>query len=120
VCVPDWYDTGDLAEVDQAGYYRILGRSKDQINVRGIKLNPASLESQLLAAIDGVDQCVIFGQDSVKCLYTGAVDEKIIVDFLASLGSHCKPKLLRRVTEIPVADSGKISRTWLNSYYSNA
>jgi acyl-coenzyme A synthetase/AMP-(fatty) acid ligase len=33
VYVPGWYDTGDLADQDDAGYFRILGRSRDQINV---------------------------------------------------------------------------------------
>jgi acyl-coenzyme A synthetase/AMP-(fatty) acid ligase len=44
----EWFDTGDLAEQDEFGYYRILGRRVDQINVRGIKLNPVSLEKEIL------------------------------------------------------------------------
>jgi acyl-coenzyme A synthetase/AMP-(fatty) acid ligase len=120
VCADDWYDTGDLAEIDQDGYYRILGRSKDQINVRGIKLNPVSIESQLLATVSGVESCVIFGSNRIKCVYTGPADQKTIVNFLTSLGSHCRPALVQHVDFIPLSPSGKVSRAWLGQYYSNA
>jgi oxalate---CoA ligase len=114
VCTDDWYDTGDLAEQDSAGYYRIVGRSKDQLNIRGIKLNPASIEQQLLNAVPELNECVIFGKDRVKCLYVGNCEPKTITKFLTKLGSHCRPVLVKSVESIPVAPSGKISRNFLN------
>ena len=79
----NWYNTGDLAFVDNDGYYRILGRHRDQINVRGIKLNPVSLENQLTSAIADIGECVVFGSTSVKCLYTGNCDPIQIKQFFA-------------------------------------
>ena len=117
VFTPGWYDTGDLANCDDAGYYRILGRSKDQINVRGIKINPVSLEQQLKSNINNLNDCVIFGADVVKCLYTGDCDPQDIRNFLVSIGQHCWPRVLESVDQIPVSPSGKISRTWLNERY---
>jgi len=118
VCHTDWFDTGDLAEQDEAGYYRILGRSKDQINVRGIKLNPASLESQLRRAVPDIGDCVVFGSNAVKCLYTGTADTHTVRDFLVSLGQYCWPQLLQQVEHIPVSPPiGKVSRSWLNERY---
>lgn len=117
VCYEGWYDTGDLADQDEMGYYRILGRSRDQINVKGSKLNPTSLEKQLLESIPGLTQCVIFGVDRVKCLYVGDCNPKDIKQFLLSLGKHCKPTVLEKVDIIPLSPSGKISRTLLNSLY---
>ena len=114
VCTDDWYDTGDLAEQDSAGYYRILGRSRDQINIRGIKLNPASLEQQLLSAIPELTNCVIFGQDQVKCLYVGNCDSTPIIKFLTDLAPYCRPSMIKAVDSIPVSPSGKISRSFLN------
>jgi oxalate---CoA ligase len=114
VVTPGWFNTGDLAEQDEAGYYRILGRSRDQINVRGIKVNPLSLEQQLINTIPGVDECVIFGQDRVKCLYIGDALPKDIITFLSNLGQHCRPTLVKSVDSFPVAASGKVSRTYLN------
>ena len=113
----DWYATGDLAEQDPAGYYKILGRSKDQITVKGIKLNPVSLETQLHSAISNLGDCVIFGTTFVKCLYTGSCDPEKIQNFLASLGQYCWPRVLEKVNSIPISPSGKISRSWLNNQY---
>ena len=118
ICHAGWFDTGDLADQDSAGYYRILGRSKDQINIRGVKINPASLERQLLATVPAVGDCAIFGSDTVKCLYTGNVDPAIIRDFLTSLGSYCRPQVLQKIDAIPVSPPvGKVSRSWLNERY---
>ena len=117
VAVDGWYNTGDLANCDDAGYYRILGRHRDQINVRGIKLNPVTIEAQLKSVVAGLDDCVIFGTDSVKCLYTGSCDPADIRNFLIGLGVHCRPVILEQVETIPVSPSGKISRTWLNKRF---
>jgi len=117
ICYNDWYDTGDLADQDEAGYYRILGRSRDQINVKGSKFNPVSLERQLLEAVPGLNQCVVFGVDKVKCLYIGDCDKDTIKTFLSSLGKHCKPSIIEQVDVIPLSPAGKISRALLNSLY---
>lgn len=118
VVTADWYNTGDLADQDDAGYYRILGRQRDQINVRGIKLNPVSLEKQLLESGLGVSECVIFGTDTVKCVYVGKCASSDITKFLISLGDYCRPKLVMSLDKIPVAASGKISRSHLESQFN--
>ena len=118
VFTPDWYNTGDLAEQDEKGYYRILGRSRDQISVRGIKINPVSIEQQLLKAVPGVDHCAIFGTDRVKCLYIGDASPNTIAQFLASLGTHCRPTLLSSVDTIPLSPAGKISRSYLDAQFN--
>jgi acyl-coenzyme A synthetase/AMP-(fatty) acid ligase len=117
VCVNDWFDTGDLAEQDERGYYKILGRSRDQIIIRGIKINPGSLEKQLLESVAGLTECAIFGTNTVKCLYVGECADTTINEFLKTLGSYCVPKFIRRVDAIPLSPSGKVSRTFLNSLY---
>jgi acyl-coenzyme A synthetase/AMP-(fatty) acid ligase len=117
VCTNDWFDTGDLAEQDESGYYKILGRSQDQINIRGVKVNPASLEKQLLESIIGLEKCVVFGTNSVKCLYIGQCSDKDIVNFLKTLGTYCVPKFIQQVDTIALTPAGKISRTLLNSLY---
>jgi acyl-coenzyme A synthetase/AMP-(fatty) acid ligase len=117
VCYENWFDTGDLADQDELGYYRILGRSRDQINVKGSKLNPVSLERQLLESISGLQQCVIFGTDYVKCLFVGDCDKDIIKTFLMSLGRHCKPIVLEQIDAIPLNSAGKISRALLDSLF---
>jgi acyl-coenzyme A synthetase/AMP-(fatty) acid ligase len=114
----DWYNTGDLASVDNDGYYTILGRHRDQINVRGIKLNPLSLENQLKLSITNIGECVIFGDTSVKCLYTGKCDPTEIKQFLNNLGPYCNPQVLEKIEAIPLSPSGKISRSWLEKTFN--
>ena len=112
-----WYGTGDLINRDEKGYYQILGRVKDQINIKGIKLNPLSLESQLKSAVPTVGECTIFGSNTVNCLYTGHCDTGTVSQFLTSLGRYCRPRLVQQVDTIPLSPSGKISRSWLNKKY---
>lgn len=113
---PGWFDTGDLAECDEDGYYRILGRSRDRINVRGIKVDPLSIENQLYNQFPELQECAIFGDSSLKCLYVGNLNEELIKKFLISMGQHLTPKYLCRVDEIPKNNSGKINRRDLEKF----
>lgn len=120
VFTDDWYDTGDLAEVDNEGYYKILGRSRDQINVRGVKVNPVSIESQITHNLAAVQECVVFGESRVKVIYKGDCDTATVTNFLSSLGSQCRPDFVKQVDAIPLSPTGKISRKWLLDFYSKA
>jgi len=113
-----WVDTGDLAEQDQKGYYHILGRSVDQLNIKGKKFNPLSLESQVLKHITTVKECVIFGNHELNCLYVGDCDPKEILTFLLSLDPYLRPAMLNKTDEIPLQHSGKISRSYLTKLFN--
>lgn len=113
----DWFDTQDLAEQDSKGYFKILGRAVDTINVRGVKFNPTSLEQQLLKNVKTVTECVIFGSNKVKCLYVGTAEHNEIKNFLAGLDVHCTPVLVERVDTIPLNSMGKVSRSMLDKEY---
>lgn len=112
-----WIDTGDLAEYDDKGYVRILGRHIDRINVRGYKIDPLSVERQLHDRFDQIE-CAVFGRDRLKCVYVGETDPKEISHFLSSLGSACRPKLVKKLNDIPKNSNGKISRSMLDSLFS--
>jgi acyl-CoA synthetase (AMP-forming)/AMP-acid ligase II len=55
-----WFRTGDLAKRDQDGYYWIVGRSKDAINVAGLKVFPSEIEGVLLSH-PAVEEVLVFG-----------------------------------------------------------
>ena len=112
-----WFDTGDLVERDVVGYYKILGRVQDRINVRGFKLNPLSLENQIHAMLPDLNELAIFGTDSVKCVYSGPYTDRQVADALNTLGQYCRPSLVKQLVEIPKNNAGKISRTLLSSIY---
>ena len=117
-CVSDWVDTGDLAQQDHKGYYKIIGRHLDQINIRGKKFNPASLESQLLKQFSGLQQCVIFGDYEINCLYVGDCEPDAIQKFLLTIDRYLRLNILQKVDKIPSNNPGKISRSYLNSLFN--
>jgi long-chain acyl-CoA synthetase len=79
-----WLDTGDVAELDELGNLKILGRSDDTIVLEnGYKIDPLGIE-QLICNIPGVRDCVLVanatsGYDAVllcdrNCEESGGAD----------------------------------------------
>ena len=61
---PGWFDTGDLARLDERGELWIVGRAKDTIALRGgEKVEPERVESALRAS-PYIAQAVLVGQDA--------------------------------------------------------
>ena len=67
--------TGDLGQMDEAGYLRIVGRMGEMIVLRnGEKLNAADLDREL-SALPGVREAAVFGYDGYPVLaYTPGED----------------------------------------------
>jgi malonyl-CoA/methylmalonyl-CoA synthetase len=114
----DWFNTGDLAEQDSAGYYKILGRGVDRINVRGYKIDPMSIEQQIRTAIPELQDIVIFGEAAVNCAYVGSVTVSRVVKGLQRIHSACAPSWIQQFDSIPRSDSGKLSRKWLIKHFN--
>ena len=55
-----WFRTGDVARRDADGYYWIVGRTKDVINVGGVKVFPYEIEEVLLTH-PAVEETVVMG-----------------------------------------------------------
>jgi acyl-coenzyme A synthetase/AMP-(fatty) acid ligase len=53
-----WFMTGDLVEQTSDGFIKIVGRSKELINVGGEKVLPAEVESVILQ-IESVQDCIV-------------------------------------------------------------
>lgn len=58
-----WFQTGDLVELADDGYLRIIGRRSEVINVGGEKVLPAEVESVLLT-MPGIADCLVSGESS--------------------------------------------------------
>lgn len=113
----DWFDTGDLASQDDEGYFKILGRSIDRINVRGYKIDPLSIENHLYNQFPELQECAVFGRDWLKCLVVGDVSLPQVKKFLESLGGACRPRFLESIDVIPKNANGKVSRTLLDQMF---
>jgi acyl-coenzyme A synthetase/AMP-(fatty) acid ligase len=59
-----WFKTGDLIEQNKDGYIKIIGRSKEIINVGGEKVFPAEVES-IIIQIESVQDCVVRAEKNV-------------------------------------------------------
>jgi len=130
---PGKYFTGDGARKDEDGYYWLLGRVDDVINVSGHRMGTAEVESALVshpavaeAAVvgyphdikgEGIYAYVILRQGneaspSLNKILTGHVREEI--------GPIAKPDYLHFVPELPKTRSGKIMRRILRKIGSCA
>jgi acyl-coenzyme A synthetase/AMP-(fatty) acid ligase len=58
-----WFRTGDLVEEAGDGFWRIIGRRNDVINVGGEKVLPGEIESVLLMMPEIAD-CLVYGEAS--------------------------------------------------------
>jgi acetyl-CoA synthetase len=120
----DWpYMTGDAAVEAQDGYYRILGRVDDVINVSGHRLGTKEIESAALVVEEVAEAAVvpvaheIKGREpdlyvALKPGYKPSVElEKKISDAISrEIGKIAKPRKVWIVKDMPKTRSGKIMR----------
>jgi long-chain acyl-CoA synthetase len=115
-----WFKTGDVARRDAEGYYWIIGRTKDVINVGGVKVFPEEIEDVLLTH-PTVDQAVVFSapddrfgevpRAKVRLVRAGACTEKELIEF-----SNQKLSVFRRLRSIEIVEdlpktlTGKLKR----------
>lgn len=76
-----WFCTGDLVEESTDGYLKIIGRTKEVINVGGEKVLPTEVES-LLLTIEGVKDCMVYGVQNAIIGQTVVAD--VVIDSLKS------------------------------------
>ncbi|MFB3135161.1 MAG: AMP-binding protein, partial [Rhodospirillales bacterium] len=120
----DWpYLTGDGAMLAEDGYYRILGRIDDVINVAGHRLGTKELESAALTVEDIAEAAVVPVVDEIKGrvpdVYvslkpgfdSGAeAKAKVVSAIERTIGKIARPKNVYIVPDMPKTRSGKIMR----------
>jgi acetyl-CoA synthetase len=125
----DWpYLTGDAATQAEDGYFRVLGRIDDVINVSGHRLGTKEIESASLCATEVAEAAVVPVKDEIKGfvpdLYislkpgidlTDAVAKKISDTVCDEIGKIARPRKVWLVADMPKTRSGKIMRRVLAS-----
>src|SRR6267143_1990439 len=120
------YFTGDGARRDKDGYYWIMGRVDDVINVAGHRLGTAEIESALVSHPHVAEAAVVGKPDDLKgaaicafvTLETGRIPSSELKDELRAhvskeIGSMAKPDEIRFTDVLPKTRSGKIMRRLL-------
>jgi fatty-acyl-CoA synthase len=112
-----WLRTGDVAEADEEGYYRIKGRLKDMYISGGENVYPAEVESVLHEHVLVRDAAVVgvpherWGEVGVAFVVADDVaEEELIAWCEARLARFKVPSSVRFVGEIPRNALGKIQK----------
>ncbi len=129
--IPDVYFTGDGARQDDDGYFWIMGRVDDVINVAGHRLGTMEIESALVSHPTVAEAAVVGRPDEIKGQAVVAFvtlegarkgDEKLRDELRAhvvkEIGALARPDDLRFTDTLPKTRSGKIMRRLLRQIAS--
>ena len=124
--IPGMYFTGDGARKDQDGYFWIMGRIDDVINVSGHRLSTMEVESALVAHHKVAEAAVVARLDDLKGQAIAAfvtlksgnapgaeLKEELRQWVAKEIGSLAKPDDIRFTEALPKTRSGKIMRRLL-------
>jgi long-chain acyl-CoA synthetase len=125
-----YFKTGDMATIDEAGFFRIVDRKKDLILVSGFNVYPNEIEA-VVTSIEGVMECACVGvPDDVKGEVVGVfivknadspISENDINSFCKNnLTAYKVPKKITFLDAIPKSAVGKILRKDLKATRCNS
>lgn len=116
-----WYDTGDLARVDDEGCIFILGRMKRFAKVSGEMVSLTAVEDALAGAFPQFGQrfqaavIAVPDEDKGEKLIAVSNEPKLTVELVRAairakgLSNLCAPREVRAVKEIPKLGTGKVN-----------
>ena len=126
-----YYFTGDGVKRDEDGYYRILGRVDDVINVSGHRMGTAEVENAINEHPKVIESAVVGYPHNIKgqgiyayviCDMEGRSEENLINEIRQTvnkiIGPIAKPDKIQIVPGLPKTRSGKIMRRILRKIAS--
>jgi acetyl-CoA synthetase len=124
--VPGAYFTGDGGRRDEDGYYWVIGRIDDVLNVAGHRIGTAEIESALVAHPAVAEAAAVGRPDDLKgqalvafvTLKPGfsadaGTKAKLIAQIETEIGKFARPDAIRFADALPKTRSGKIMRRLL-------
>ena len=127
-----FYFTGDGAERDADGFYRITGRVDDVLNVSGHRLGTAEIESALVLHEAVAEAAVVGFEHKIKgqgiyCYVnlmkeaqaSDAIHQELIGLIVKEIGPIAKPDSIQFCYDLPKTRSGKIMRRILRKIAEN-
>ncbi len=121
------YLVGDAARSDKDGYFWVIGRIDDVVNVSGHRLSTAEVESAIVAHESVAEAAVIGQSDEVTgqaiCAFVtlqgriegseAMVEERSAATVAERIGKFARPKRIIWADDLPKTRSGKIMRRLL-------
>jgi acyl-CoA synthetase (AMP-forming)/AMP-acid ligase II len=122
-----WLHTGDIARMDEDGFFYIVDRAKDMLSVGGFKVFSRELEEKLYE-IPAIEFCAIIGvpnekrpgSEIVKLVVQVASDhrsrpqdsikEEILEFARENFAPYKIPKIIDIVDELPLTPIGKVDK----------
>jgi acetyl-CoA synthetase len=131
--IPGTYFTGDGARKDKDGYFWIMGRVDDVLNVSGHRLSTMEVESALVAHAKVAEAAVVGRPDDIKGQAisafvtleqgiepTNELKEELKKWVVKEIGALAKPDDIRFADALPKTRSGKIMRRLLREVASGS
>ena len=115
-----YFRTGDLASVDEDGYFFMRDRLKRMVNVSGFKVWPAEVENTMYEHPAVHEACIIAVPDTkrgenvmallvLKPAFKGQVSEQDIIDWSRErMAVYKTPRIVRFMDSLPKSGTGKI------------
>jgi acyl-CoA synthetase (AMP-forming)/AMP-acid ligase II len=125
-----WFDTGDLAILDDTGNLTLAGRSKDLIKSGGEWINPVEIE-EIVGALPSVGLVAVIGRSDPKWgerplmviepARGQTIDDADLKGALkGQVADWWIPERIVRVMAMPLAATGKINKAVLRATYGGA
>lgn len=125
-----WFDTGDLAVIDDDGNLTLAGRSKDLIKSGGEWINPVEIE-EIVGALPSIGLVAVIGSADPKWgerplmviepAQGQDIDDGVVKASLKGrVADWWIPDRIVRVEAMPLAATGKINKTQLRATYGGA
>jgi len=118
----EWFRTGDIGVQDEDGFFKIVDRKKDMINVSGFNVYPNEIED-VIAGMDKVLEVAVIGipdeksTEVVKAFVVKkdeSLTEQEVMDYCKeNLTKYKCPKAVSFEKELPKSNVGKIIRRHL-------
>lgn len=119
-----WFVTGDLGQIDEAGYVQIIGRGKDLIISGGYNVYPKEVETEI-DALPGVVESAVFGVphddfgEAVVAVVVGRGLEPatLLASLRTRLAAYKLPKAIHIVEDLPRNTMGKVQKVRLREQF---
>jgi acyl-coenzyme A synthetase/AMP-(fatty) acid ligase len=112
--------TGDIAKIDEEGYYYIVGRTKRFLKIFGNRVNLDEIDRMIKAQFNNLD-CASAGMDDKMYIFISCVDEFLetaVKKFLSDkTGLNPAAFVVKQIEKIPKNESGKTLYVKLERYY---